>query len=182
MSIRFINFIAFSSVVGFFSGGLALEVIDTREALASASQNLSPSMSAIVRQESDLRLLPSAANEQIAQYIIEESVPKAIERAFFDHSTDSFRSWQITEQFNDMYGWYSFPEGSYPENQIAFDAEVVDILYGDILRIQTSSDPILRTRDLPNPFNTSLEREPGYLPGIQPANSPRIIIETLPGR
>ena len=91
------------------------------------------------------------------------SVPEALERLFFFHSETTLDNWQITRQIDLILGISSFPEGSYPENEIFRDAELFDIFYRDILAQQTISDPTIRTRDLANPFADSLFQRPDCL-------------------
>ena len=69
----------------------------------------------------------------------------------------------IWRQFNVIFGVTSFPEGSYPETEIVRDAEKIHELYEEIMHEQVSSDPIIRTRDLNNPYNSSLGSNPEYL-------------------
>ena len=49
---------------------------------------------------------------------------------------------------------------SFPENEIARDAELVNVVYRDVLNQQVGNDPYIRTPDLPNPYNTSLMMSP----------------------
>lgn len=44
----------------------------------------------------------------------------------------------------------------YSDNQIAKDARRIETLYLDLLEQQDRDNPTVRTRDLPNPFDTSL--------------------------
>jgi hypothetical protein len=52
--------------------------------------------------------------------------------------------------------------GSFPENEIAGDGRVSHKLYTELMRIQSTSDPTIRTADLPNPFASSLQSDPIY--------------------
>jgi len=67
--------------------------------------------------------------------------------------------------------------GPFPENAIRRDANAVNELYEELLSIQTTSDPTLRTVDLENPFQFSLRILPPYeppVPGPRPAFIPAI--------
>lgn len=80
-----------------------------------------------------------------------EVIPNAIDRAFYGAPGEFFdrnplRSTQTL---------IGTPFG-FPENQISRDAERIHRLYVDLLNQQVSSDPIIRTADLPNPFNLSV--------------------------
>lgn len=85
-----------------------------------------------------------------------ESIPELFDRAFFYHSENAFDSSDISSQINTIIGAESFLEGSYPENQINRDARLVHILYRELLEVQLQSQPPIRTRDLPNPFDSFL--------------------------
>jgi len=94
-----------------------------------------------------------------------ESIPEAFNRAFSKESGTAFDSTRITSQLNSIFGWGSFPEGSFPENQISRDGERVHQLFVEQMKQQTNSGPILRTRDLENPFNSSIGENPAeFLP------------------
>lgn len=63
--------------------------------------------------------------------------------------------------------------GSFPENEIAGDGRVIHRLYTEQLRVQTTSDPTLRTADLPTPFSSSLLSDALYTAEpVPPAPAP----------
>jgi hypothetical protein len=74
---------------------------------------------------------------------------------FYDHTT-------ILGQLNTMFGWRTFPEGSFFDNMITRDAKLTETLYYQIMQAQQAG-PLIRTADLPNPFDTSLQENPSYL-------------------
>lgn len=84
------------------------------------------------------------------------------EEAFFKNSGISFTNDNIGRQLNTLFGFGDFPEGSYPETSIRRDARQVNRLYQELLEQQNSSDPIIRTRDLANPYNSSVMSNPDY--------------------
>ncbi len=47
-------------------------------------------------------------------------------------------------------------------NMITRDAKLTETLYYDVMQ-QQQSGPLIRTQDLPNPFDTSLQENPSYL-------------------
>ena len=87
-------------------------------------------------------------------------------RAFFNDSGDFYDAITIGSQLNLLFGFKSFPEGSYPENEIADDAQLLNYLLQDALEQQVQSAPPLRTPDLENPFDTSLFQNPAYSPSV----------------
>jgi hypothetical protein len=90
------------------------------------------------------------------------TIPEKFEEAFFKNSGITFTNDNIGRQLNTMFGFGAFPEGSFPENSIRRDARQVDRLYQELLEQQNSSDPVLRTRDLANPYNSSIMTDPDY--------------------
>lgn len=78
-----------------------------------------------------------------------ETIPEVFENTFFRNDRDAFTNRSIWRQLNYLIG-------PFPENEINRDAKAVHNLYVEVLEQQLSSDPILRTPDLPNPYNSSL--------------------------
>ncbi|MEO8893578.1 MAG: hypothetical protein ABI417_18990, partial [Coleofasciculaceae cyanobacterium] len=80
---------------------------------------------------------------------------------FYEESGDFYRNSSIQRQI----GWIIGPglpgRAGFPDLQIERDAKRVNILYRDALEQQASSDPIIRTPDLPNPFNSTLRQQTG---------------------
>lgn len=82
-------------------------------------------------------------------------------RAFYN---DTGRFYDITDlsgQANKIFGWRSWT-GSYFDNQIRNDGQTFEAVYDDALLQQTAGTRV-RTRDLSNPFNSSLQDNPAYL-------------------
>ncbi len=88
-----------------------------------------------------------------------ETLPEAFERAFFENSGDFYRNRLVGSQIE-------FIIGPYPENQLAQDGRLVNLIYRDALEQQGSGDPVLRTPDLANPYNTSLRVNPSLRLGF----------------
>ena len=85
-----------------------------------------------------------------------ESIPDAINRAFFSDSGDIYRNASARRQGQFLLGIGSRARNAFPENEIRRDAERIEGIYRDLLEQQVSSDPLIRTPDLTNPFNSSL--------------------------
>ena len=90
-------------------------------------------------------------------------------RAFYNETERFYQGTNISGQANKIFGWRTFP-GSFFDNQIANDAATFEAIYHDALAQQTTGQNI-RTRDLANPFNTSLIENPSYLKMVNPAPS-----------
>lgn len=89
-----------------------------------------------------------------------ETPDDVFNRAYFKNDPDFYNNQSYQRQFNLIFGPGSLLKNSFPENEIARDAELVNIIYRDTLYQQVSSDPYIRTPDLPNPYNSSLLTSP----------------------
>jgi len=85
-----------------------------------------------------------------------ESVQNLFWRASTNHSGDFFDAISFEGQANTILGFNGFPE-----NQISKDVEIITILTYEFLDHQTNQIP-LRTRDLNNPYQSSLQEYPSY--------------------
>ncbi|MGV0027114.1 hypothetical protein [Phormidesmis priestleyi] len=101
-----------------------------------------------VMAASTLFAVATQAQESPTVFRPRESPPDAMDRAF-NTSVSAFRGPKFTVQT--LIG-----TGSFPENAIARDGEHIHLLYRDLLSQQVSNDPLIRTTDLPNPYNTSI--------------------------
>ena len=95
-------------------------------------------------------------NQDLTSFTPRESIPNLINAAFNHNSGDYFTSTSFAGQFNLILGFDQFPE-----NQIAKDTEILSILTNDLTRQQGNQEP-LRTRDLANPYGSSLQQDPSY--------------------
>lgn len=82
-------------------------------------------------------------------------------RAFFNESGDFYQNRSIPNQIKFMIGPGLFEGARFPDLELERDAKLINVLYQDALEQQVSSDPVIRTPDLVNPFNTSLRLLPG---------------------
>jgi hypothetical protein len=81
-----------------------------------------------------------------------ETVADAVTRALFNKSGDIYRNTGIDRQAVLLFGL------SYPDSEAITDSQSVHAIYKDAIR-QRGSEPV-NTRDLPNPFNSSLLTNP----------------------
>lgn len=107
-----------------------------------------------------------------------ENLSETFDRAFYRNTGDFFDTVSLSDQFEYIFGFESFPKGSYPENEVAEDAKLLDTLYQDALAAQVRNGPAIRTRDLDNPYGTSLRLTPSYLDSFEPTGQ-EIIIEPM---
>ncbi|BAZ48146.1 hypothetical protein NIES4103_07520 [Nostoc sp. NIES-4103] len=100
----------------------------------------------------------ASAQTQTPNY---ETTNDAFERAYFRHDRNFYEnSSSVKRQLDAFLGAGSGFRNSFPENEIARDAELVNTLYRDVLTQQVGNDPYIRTPDLPNPYDTSLLMSP----------------------
>ncbi|NWF60242.1 MAG: hypothetical protein HXY43_13505 [Fischerella sp.] len=105
---------------------------------------------------------PAVAKEEMQTPNYEyETANEVFERAYFKNDPNFFGNTTTKSNINFLVGPGSLSRSSFPEKQIARDAELVNLVYRDTLYQQVSNDPYLRTPDLPNPYNTSLLMSPG---------------------
>jgi hypothetical protein len=100
----------------------------------------------------------------------EGTLPQRFDDAFFTHDENFFDNRTIPRQINAWFG----PAG-FTDNEIRWDGKEVNELYREALGRQLSSGPFLRTVDLPNPFNLSLDTIPRYV--AQPVPPPFPAVE-----
>ena len=91
------------------------------------------------------------------------TVTDAFERALYNKSGNLYDNASIWRQFNLIFGVGSFPTGSFPDNEDRRDGENLEELYQELMHQQVSSDPIIRTRDLKNPYSSSVLTNPEYI-------------------
>ncbi|WP_310427335.1 hypothetical protein [Chamaesiphon sp. VAR_48_metabat_135_sub] len=81
-----------------------------------------------------------------------DAIGDTITKALFNKSGDIYRNTGIDRQAVLFFGL------SYPDHEALADTQSVDKIYKDAIR-QRGSEPVI-TRDLPNPFNSSLLSSP----------------------
>jgi hypothetical protein len=111
-----------------------------------------------------------------------ETVPEAIERAFFRDSGTFYHNRTIPRQGAYILGPGLPGRAAFPDIEIERDAERVNIVYNDALYQQVASDPVIRTLDLPNPFNTTLRGQPEFRRFGSRVEGSEFVFETLPPR
>ena len=91
-----------------------------------------------------------------------ETPARVIERAFFKNDPNFYKNNSLKRQVDFLLGPGSLLRNSFPESEIARDAQLVNKVYQDLLQQQVGSDPYIRTPDLPNPYNSSLLLSPKF--------------------
>ena len=85
-----------------------------------------------------------------------EPLAEAFERVLYKNAGNFYENRSLEKQINFILGQGSLIRNSFPENEIIRDARLVRVLYNDALEQQVSTTPLIRTPDLPNPYDTSL--------------------------
>lgn len=86
------------------------------------------------------------------------SVVNTFENAYFEHTGTNFQNSSFVGQLNTILGFKGFPD-----NQVSADGKLVDKIYQEIMSGQSQIGSPLKTRDLNNPYTTSLQENPGYI-------------------
>lgn len=94
--------------------------------------------------------------------VIYSNIPALFNRALYNETGRFYDYTTILGQLNTMFGWRTGPEGSYFDNMIVRDAKLTETLYYGVMQAQQAG-PLMRSADLPNPFDTSLQENPSYL-------------------
>ncbi len=86
-----------------------------------------------------------------------KSLPEAFKDAYFKKGKNAFEQSSIVGQLDTAFGFTGFPE-----QHISADGEAVDNVYQAGLKQQSATGMRMMTRDLENPYNTSLKENPSY--------------------
>jgi hypothetical protein len=108
------------------------------------------------------------------------SVPEAFERAFFRNDRSFYENRSLFRQANYILGQGSIIQNGFPENEISRDASLVNRVYDEALAIQNTSDPLIRTADLPTPYTTSLQLLPVETAQTTPSAPFSTPVQTIP--
>ena len=82
---------------------------------------------------------------------------EAFKDAYYTKGKNAFEQSSIVGQINTILGFTGFPE-----QHISADGQAVDKLYQEGLKRQAESGEPLVTRDLENPYDTSIRENPTY--------------------
>ena len=80
-----------------------------------------------------------------------ESIPETFKKAYFENTGDAFENGTIKGQLEFISG-----TGGFADTKIAKDGKLVTIIYHDVMKQQGENGPKMMTRDLKNPFDTSV--------------------------
>ena len=86
-----------------------------------------------------------------------KSLPEAFEEAYFSRGKNAFEQSTILGQLDFLLGFTGFPD-----QHINADGEAVHNVYQQGIKKQAATGMRMLTRDLENPYNTSLRENPSY--------------------
>ncbi|NJM45114.1 MAG: hypothetical protein HC860_02295 [Alkalinema sp. RU_4_3] len=107
-------------------------------------------------------IVPATQAQEGVVFRPRETVDNAMDRTFFRNSESIIDTNSSFKAVQSMIGTFK-----YPENAIAKDGKDVHGLYRYLLNRQSLDDPTIRTADLNNPFNLSVQTLPTYKPGMR---------------
>ncbi|MFB2938011.1 hypothetical protein ACE1B6_22415 [Aerosakkonemataceae cyanobacterium BLCC-F154] len=85
------------------------------------------------------------------------TLDEAMNRAYYNNGKPVYQNQVFPRQLYFIFGpSWNLLQGNYPEIEITEDGRTVHNLYVEAMRLQNTSDPVIRTRNLPNPYNTSV--------------------------
>lgn len=84
-------------------------------------------------------------------------------QAFWQNTGSFFGQAAIPGQLNFLFGWKDFPEGSFSDNSLIRDTLLINTIRADYFKQLAEREPTIRTKDIPNPFNTSVQQNPSYV-------------------
>ncbi len=119
-------------------------------------------LTCIIAHPSSAQMNNSDVSKDVEEVNLPLSVDRLVNEAFWENSGDFFRQASMEGQMNVIFGWERFPQGSYPENNITEDGLLLYAIMDDYFRQLREKEPTIRTRDLANPFDTSLRENPEY--------------------
>ena len=90
------------------------------------------------------------------------SLPDLVNKAYSQRSGDFFDQASASGQLNFLYGWGDFPVGTFSDNNVAKDGQFIKVIVEDYFKQLTQREPDIRSRDIENPFNSSLQQNPDY--------------------
>lgn len=122
-------------------------VLGTMTLIASSAVAMN---AAVAQDESPLQRTEAISQEQL-------TIPQQFEDTLYNRGGTFFQNQRAPRSFT----WFL---GPFPENDIASDSDEIHDLYIEVMTQQAFSDPIIRTADLTNPFDTSLLLLPTQAP------------------
>lgn len=115
-------------------------------------------------QENNPNLLaPTSLSTDVIRPGSPLNLSSLINEAFWENSGDYFDQASIVGQLNFLFGWRNFPEGSFAENSVTRDSLLMYVIVSDYFKQLQQREPTIRTKDMTNPFDTSVQENPDYL-------------------
>ncbi|MBW4664225.1 MAG: hypothetical protein KME01_08505 [Chroococcus sp. CMT-3BRIN-NPC107] len=100
-----------------------------------------------------------AQTSPTSEYSQSETLADRFDEVFFTRDKDFSENRSFGRQLDFLFGFGTF-DTSFVDNEINADTKAITVLYKEALLQQGSSTPAVRTRDLPNPYDTSILQSP----------------------
>ncbi|WP_204103518.1 MULTISPECIES: hypothetical protein [Spirulina sp. CCY15215] len=123
--------------------------------------------------------IPSVLAQSVGSHPIPfKTIPEAFDEAITHRSQDAFSTTFTTGRQID----WLFGIAGFPEIEVTRDSQLAHELYVDVWQQQLWSGPIIRTPDMPSPFNSNTLSNPTYLRPSQPVPGSEFGFERFPLR
>jgi len=141
-----------------FSRFLTIAALTTFTCVIVSPSSAKPSHTDLIAQTTT-----NSENAEVVETEVVLTTPELIDKVFNYHSGDFFEKTSISGFLDSMLGLRNAPEGSYPENSIARDGFLLNVIISDYFKQLQEASPMVRTRDIDTPFRDSIRTNPAYL-------------------
>ena len=105
----------------------------------------------------------NSENAEVVETEVVLTTPDLIDKMFNYHSGDFFEKSSSAGFLNSMFGLKKGVRSSYPENNVAMDGFLLNVIISDYFKQLQEASPMVRTRDIDTPFRDSIRTNPAYL-------------------
>jgi len=137
---------------------LTIAALTTFTCVIASPSSAKPSHTELIAQA-----ITNTNDTEVVETEVILTTPDLIDQVFNYHSGDFFEKSSISGFLDSMLGLRNATEGSYPENSIARDGFLLNVIISDYFKQLQEGSPMVRTRDIESPFRDSIRTNPAYL-------------------
>jgi hypothetical protein len=142
-----------------FSRFLTIAALTTFTCVIVSPSSAKPSHTDLIAQATT-----NADDTEIVETEVVLTTPDLIDKMFNYHSGDFFEKSSNAGFLNSMFGLKKqSSRSSYPENNVAMDGFLLNVIITDYFKQLQEGSPMVRTRDVESPFQDSIRTNPAYL-------------------